>query len=89
MTKAVGLTLTDTNEELWGVLSFHPSYNRQLLSVTASPQNQAATSRPTLGLTSSAFAIESKIRSKNYAKATFILQGRAYYNWRVSVDEPI
>lgn len=85
---AVTLTLKDKNGKPWRVLPFYPNYNRQQLIATDTPQNHAATSLPTLRLTSSAFAAESKIRFNNYAKATSTLQGRTYYNWRVFVDEP-
>lgn len=89
MTKAFRMTLTDKNGKQWKVRPFYPNYNRQPLIATAPHQNNAATSLPTLGLTSTAFANETKIRFNNYARVTSKLQGRTYYKWRVFVDEPI
>jgi hypothetical protein len=84
--KAVKLTLTDNDGNLWAVRPFYPNHIHQPLMPT---QKIGLTNPLPSILVKSAFAVESKIHFNNYAKVERTLNNRTYYKWRVFVDEPV
>jgi len=88
MTKAVKLELKDKNGNSWRVRPFYPNYNRQLLMPLQASLKDSKSSLPFAIVANNAFAAEREIKFNNYAKPLRTQYGKAYYQWRVFVDEP-
>jgi len=96
--KAIQLLLEDEDGNWWRTGRFYANYVKQPLAASTKPPVVAALHSPIPGLAVVAAAgpelvagrqAQAAIKFNNYARRTGTqLQQRAYYEWRVFVDEP-
>ena len=93
--KAVTLQLVDERGGHWLTDPFYPNYSRQVMRTgTHVEQRSASPWLPVVAVVSAAGPAEAagqqqaSLKFDNYARKTGDVNGQAFYEWRVFVDEP-